>query len=305
MPPRGGALIIGKRRMALAGVLFALPSIIGLMLFVVIPMVSSLVLSFTDYRIVNTPKFIGFDNYTRLFDGKDPYFYNSLWVTFKYVILRVPLGLLFSFIVALLLNQEFIKGKSIFRTIFYLPVIVPAVASSMIWIWLFSPDLGLINNVLSALHLPTFNWLDSEVMVVPSIVLMSLWGIGSTVIIFLAGLQGVPRSLYEAATVDGAGAWTKFRNITVPMMTPIIFFNLIMGSIGAFQVFTEALIMTQGGPNNASLFYNYYIYREAFQFGEMGHASAIAWILFLIILAVTAIFFRTSKAWVFYESEVN
>lgn len=274
------------------------------MLFVVIPMVSSLVLSFTDYRIVNKPQFIGFDNYTRLFDGTDPYFYKSLWVTFKYVILRVPLGLIVSFLVALLLNQDFIRGKSIFRTIFYLPVIVPAVASSMIWIWLFSPDLGLINNVLSSLNLPTFNWLDSEVMVIPSIVIMSLWGIGSTVIIFLAGLQGVPRSLYEAATVDGAGSFRKFRNITIPMMTPIIFFNLIMGSIGAFQVFTEALIMTQGGPNNASLFYNYYIYREAFQFGEMGHASAIAWILFLIILAITGLFFRTSKAWVFYESEV-
>jgi multiple sugar transport system permease protein len=174
----------------------------------------------------------------------------------------------------------------------------------MIWIWLFSPDLGLLNSFLEALHLPTILWLDSETTVIPSIVFMSLWGIGSTVIIFLAGLQGVPRSLYEAATVDGAGVLRKFRAITIPMMTPIIFFNLIMGSIGAFQVFTEALIMTQGGPNNASLFYNYYIYREAFQFGEMGHASAIAWILFVIILIITGIFFKTSKSWVFYESEV-
>ncbi|MGE7826991.1 carbohydrate ABC transporter permease [Paenibacillus sp. NPDC093718] len=273
-------------------------------MFVMLPMIASLLLSFTDYRIVNTPKFIGFTNYTRLFDGTDPYFYNSLWVTFKYVILRVPLGLVFSFVAAFLLNMGFIRGKSVFRTIFYLPSIVPAVASSMIWLWLFSPDLGLFNSFLEALNLPTLDWLYSEQTVVPSIVLMSLWGMGSTIIIFLAGLQGVPRSLYEAAIVDGAGAIRKFRHITIPMMTPIIFFNLIMGSIGAFQVFTEALIMTQGGPNNASLFYNYYIYRQAFQFGEMGQASAIAWILFIIILLVTVIFFRTSKSWVFYESEV-
>lgn len=293
-----------KTRAAAIGILFAMPSILGLLLFTALPMLSSFVLSFTDYRTVNTPKFIGFGNYTRLFDGTDPYFYQSLWVTFKYVVLRVPLGLAVSFMVALLLNQDFIKGKSVFRTIYYLPVIVPAVASSMIWIWLFSPDLGLLNSFLEALGLPTILWLDSEATVVPSIVLMSLWTVGSTVIIFLAGLQGVPRSLYEAATVDGAGVWRKFHSITIPMMTPIIFFNLIMGSIGAFQVFTEALIMTDGGPNNASLFYNYYIYREAFQFGEMGHASAIAWILFVIILIITGIFFKTSKSWVFYESEV-
>ncbi|MFC5469206.1 carbohydrate ABC transporter permease [Cohnella suwonensis] len=293
-----------RNRSAFIGIMFAMPGILGLLLFTAAPMLASLGLSFTDYRIVNTPKFIGLDNYTRLFDGTDPFFYKSLWVTFKYVILRVPIGLVVSFLVALLLNQEFIKGKSIFRTIYYLPVIVPTVAASMIWIWLFSPDLGLINSFLEKLHLPTIMWLDSEATVIPSIVLMSLWGIGSTVIIFLAGLQGVPRSLYEAATVDGAGVLRKFFNITVPMMTPIIFFNLIMGSIGAFQVFAQALIMTQGGPNNASLFYNYYIYREAFQFGEMGHASAIAWILFLIILIVTAVFFKSSKAWVYYESEV-
>lgn len=293
-----------RKRGAIIGILFALPGILGLFLFTAAPMIASLVLSFTDYRTVNTPKFIGFDNYTRLFDGTDPFFYKSLWVTFEYVILRVPLGLVVSFLVALLLNQDFIKGKSIFRTIYYLPVIVPTVAASMIWIWLFSPDLGLLNSFFEVLHLPKLMWLDSEATVVPSIVVMSLWGVGSTVIVFLAGLQGVPRSLYEAATVDGAGFFRKFIHITIPMMTPIIFFNLIMGAIGAFQVFAQALIMTQGGPNNASLFYNYYIYREAFQFGEMGHASAIAWILFTIILIVTGIFFKSSKAWVFYESEV-
>lgn len=276
----------------------------GLTLFTILPMVASLWLSFTDYRIVNKPAFIGLDNYVRLFDGTDPFFYNSLWVTFKYVALRVPLGLVFSFMAAFLLNMEFIRGKSAFRTIFYLPAIVPAVASSMIWIWLFSPDLGLFNSFLEALHLPTLNWLYAEETVVPSIVMMSLWGMGSTIVIFLAGLQGVPRSLYDAAIVDGAGALRKFWHITIPMMTPIIFFNLIMGSIGAFQVFTEAFIMTQGGPNNASLFYNYYIYRQAFQFGEMGQAAAIAWILFVIIMLVTVIFFRTAKSWVFYESEV-
>ncbi|SCY79233.1 carbohydrate ABC transporter permease [Alkaliphilus peptidifermentans] len=284
------------------GVLFALPVILGLIIFTIGPMIASLVLSFTNYRGTNAIEFIGFHNYIRLFNGEDVFFYKSLKVTFYYVILSVPLSLLSAFLVALLLNQDVIKGKALFRTIYYLPSIIPAVATSMIWMWLFNPDLGLINAALSFLRLPTSNWIYAEKTVIPSLVIMSLWSVGSTMVIFLAGLQSVPRSLYEAVVVDGGNVLHKFWYVTVPMMTPIIFFNLIMGCIGAFQAFTAAFIITEGGPNNASLFYNYYLYREAFQFGQMGHASAIAWILFVILVSITAVFFKWQKSWVYYES---
>lgn len=294
-----------SKREAKYGILFAMPAILGLLLFTIGPMIASFVLSFTDYRGVNSINFIGLHNYTRLFNGEDAFFAKSLGVTFYYAILSVPLSLIVAFIIALLLNQDYIKGKAVFRTIYYLPSIVPAVASSMIWLWLLNPDLGLVNHILSSLHLPTSNWIFSEKAVIPSLAIMSAWGAGSTMVIFLAGLQGVPRSLYEAIEVDGGNAFHKFRYITIPMMTPTIFFNLVMGSIGAFQAFTSAFIMTKGGPNNASLFYNFYLYREAFTVGEMGHACALAWILFVILVVVTSVYFKSANRWVYYESEAH
>lgn len=284
------------------GLLFASPAILGFLIFTLGPMVASLVLSFTDYAIVNNAKFIGLSNFKRLFDGTDPFFYKSLGVTSYYVLLSVPLSTVFAFCMALLLNNE-IKGRALFRTIFYLPSIVPVVASSMIWMWLLNPDLGMVNNVLRALNLPTSQWIFSETTVIPSLVIMSLWTTGGTMVIFLAGLQDIPTQLYEAIEVDGGNRKHKLLYITIPMMTPTIFFNLVMGFIGGFQVFSQAFVMTQGGPNNASLFYVFYLYREAFTFSRMGSACAIAWILFIIITILTVIIFKTSKSWVYYEGE--
>ena len=223
-------------------------------------------------------------------------------VTTYYALLSVPAGIVFAFLLALLLNQK-IKGLAFFRTVFYLPSIVPVVASSMIWMWILNPDLGLINNVLRFLHLPTSQWIFSETAVIPSLVLMSLWATGGTMVIFLAGLQDIPMQLYEAIDVDGGNKIHKLIYITVPLMTPTIFFNLVMGFIGGFQVFSQAFVMTQGGPNNASLFYVFYLYREAFTFSKMGSACAIAWVLFIIITIFTVVIFKTSNSWVYYEGE--
>jgi multiple sugar transport system permease protein len=264
-------------------------------------MIASLVLSLTDYNVFKEgTAFVGFDNYVRLFSGEDDLFYQSLGATFYFVLLRVPAVILISFAVALLLNMN-VKGRALFRTIIYLPSIVPAVASAMIWMWLLNPDLGLINTVLKWLHLPTSNWLYDESSVIPSVVLTTLWGIGGTVIIFLAGLSGIPKQYYEAIDVDGGGWYSKLRHITIPMVTPTLFFNTIMTIIGSFQVFNEAYILTDGGPNNKSLFYVFYLWRTGFRDTEMGYASALAWVLFVIILFFTYLVFKSSKSWVYYE----
>ncbi|CAM4496979.1 multiple sugar transport system permease protein [Paenibacillus endophyticus] len=285
------------------GLLFTSPAIIGFIIFTLGPMIASMVLSFTDYSVFkDQTSFIGFDNYKTLFSGEDEFFYKSLGVTFYFVALRVPAVILLSFFIALLLNMN-VKGRAIFRTIIYLPSIVPAVASAMIWMWLLNPDLGLVNSVLRWFHLPESDWLYSEQSVIPSVVLTTLWGIGGTVIIFLAGLSGIPRQYYEAIEVDGGGWYSKLRHITIPMVSPTIFFNTIMTIIGSIQVFNEAYILTQGGPNNKSLFYVFYLWRTGFRDTEMGYASALAWVLFIIILFFTFIVFRTSKSWVYYEGE--
>lgn len=284
----------------IAGILFSMPVILGFLIFTIGPMVASLALSFTDYRITGDTQFVGIENYRRMFSGEDPFFYKSLSVTSYYVFLSVPAGIIFSFIIAMLMNQE-IKGKALFRTIFYLPTIVPVVASSLVWIWLLNPDFGLVNGLLRSLGLPTSKFLFSEKTVIPSLVVMSLWGTGSQMVIFLAGLQGIPRHLYEAFDVDGGNFLQRFFYITLPMMTPTIFFNLVMGLIGGFQVFGQALIMTNGGPNNASLFYVFYMYREAFMNSKMGYACSIAWVLFIIICIFTVISFKSSNSWVYSE----
>ena len=289
-----------SKREAVQGILFASPAILGFLIFTLGPMIASLIMSFTDYAIVNDVKFIGFQNYKDLFDGTDPFFYKSLKVTTYFVFLSVPVNILFAFMVALVMNQP-IKGKALLRTVYYLPSIVPVIATSVIWLWILNPDLGLVNNVLRSLHLPTSQWIFSERAVIPSLVIMGLWSTGNIMVIFLAGLQDIPRQLYEAIEVDGGNATHKLIHITIPMMTPTIFFNLVMGFIWGFQTFTQAYVMTQGGPNNASLFYVFYLFREAFTLSQMGSACAIAWILFVIIVFLTAIIFKTSKKWVYYE----
>lgn len=284
----------------IAGWMFALPAILGFVLLTGGPMVVSLILSFTDYHVAAPPEWIGADNYINLLSGKDPFFYKSLFVTVYYVILSVPLQMLFSFFMALVLNRK-IKGRGIFRAIFYMPTVIPSVAISTIWLWLLNPDMGLINNILRSLHLPTSLWIYSEKTVIPSLAMMSVWVSGASMVIFLAGLQGIPSHLYEAVEIDGGNAFHKFKYITLPMMTPTIFFNTVMAIINGFQEFTSVFVMTNGGPNDSSLMLAFYLYREAFKFQKMGNASAVAWLIFLIIGVLTLIMFRSSNHWVYYE----
>ncbi|MGC4938844.1 carbohydrate ABC transporter permease [Kribbella sp. DT2] len=282
------------------GVLLALPAIIGFVAFTLAPMIASLVISLTDWTIGGKPSFVGLANYKRMFTADDS-FYKSLWATLYYTLGAVPLLLIVAFAVALLLNQP-VRGQAVFRVIYYLPAIVPIVANSMLWIWLFNPDFGLLNTMTEKAGLPRSQWIFDESTAIPSLILMSVWGFGNVAVIFLAGLQGVPRQLYEAISVDGGGAWRRFRHITLPMMTPTIFYSLVTGVIGALQVFVQAAVMTEGGPNDSTLFYIYYLYRTAFTNNEMGYASALAWILFLVIMAVTVVLFRNSSRWVYYEA---
>ncbi|RKP48062.1 sugar ABC transporter permease [Cohnella endophytica] len=302
-PARGKSIRSRERKALLYGLLFTLPATLGFILFTAGPMIASFILSLTDYNVFKSrTNFIGFDHYAVLLSGKDELFTKSLGVTFYYVVLKVPVTILISFAIALLLNMN-VKGRSIFRTIIYLPNIVPAVATSIIWMWLLNPDLGLVNTALSWLHLPTGQWLYAEGSVIPSVVITTLWGIGGTVVIFLAGLSGIPDQYYEAIEVDGGGWRHKLLHITIPMISPTLFFNTVMTLIGSFQVFSEAYILTQGGPNNASLFYLFYLWRTAFRDTEMGYASALAWIMFAIILVFTLLVFRTAKSWVYYEGD--
>jgi multiple sugar transport system permease protein len=286
------------RREALAFYGFISPWIIGFICFTGGPIIASLYFSLTNYTLLSSPHYIGLGNYTALFN--DPLFSTSLYNTFYYTVFFVPLGIIFSFMLALLLNQK-VGGLAAYRTVYYLPSIVPAVANSILWIWLLNPQWGLINTVLRMVGIEGPGWLTSEVWSKPAIILMSLWGVGSWVIIFLAGLQGVPEQYYEAAEVDGATTLARFFHITLPLMTPTIFFTLITGIIGALQVFTQAYIMTNGGPVNSTLFYSLYLFRNAFNYLKMGYAAAMAWILFVIILILTIIQFRLAQRWVFYE----
>jgi multiple sugar transport system permease protein len=292
-----GALVRSETRW---GYFFIMPCILGLIFFAFGPMIFSIYISLCNWDVINPVKFTGITNYLTAF--KDPLLPQSLRVTFYYSIMSIPLGLIVTFLLANLLNTG-VKGMSLFRTIYYIPAIVPTVASSALWMNLFSVQYGLINNVLKLMNLPTFQFLNSRSQVIPSMVIMSVWGAGSGVIIYLAGLQGISKTLYEAAEIDGAGAFRRFFHITIPMMTPLIFFNFLMGIIGGLQTFGSAYIMTNGGPANASLFISILIYRSAFSYFRMGYAAALSWILFAIIAILTAVVFRTSNSWVFYESK--
>ncbi len=281
------------------GLLLGLPAMLGFAIFTIGPMVASGWISLTDWNIYGDASFIGLDNYQEMLT-EDPLFFKSLWVTLYYTFASVPLVLLVAFGAALLLNAD-VRGKSIFRTIFYLPVLVPLIANTILWTWLFNPDFGLFNSSLEQLGLPTSLWLYDERTVIPSLILMAVWGFGNATVIFLAGLQGVPAHLYEAVEVDGGGILDKLRHVTIPMMTPTIFFNLVLGMIGSFQAFAEAYAMTNGGPNNSSLFYVFYLYRTAFTESRMGYASALSWVLFVVILLFTVLIFRSARSWVYYE----
>lgn len=287
-----------RQREAIRGYLFISPWIIGLILFTVGPILASLVLSFTNWDLLGTPEWVGTEQYTRLFT--DRLFWQSLKVTGTYALLTVPTGMIFSLLLALLLNQK-VRGLSIFRTIYYLPAVVSGVAVSILWGWIFNPSYGILNAFLGTFGVPPQNWLNNSQWVLPSLALMSLWSVGGGMVIYLAGLQNVPKEYYEAASIDGAGSWAKFRKITLPLMTPVLFFDLIVRTIGSFQTFTQAQILTDGGPGSASLFYVLYIYRNGFRYFDMGYASALAWVLFIIVLLLTILQFGLARRWVYYE----
>lgn len=289
-----------RKREALFGYIFLSPWLIGFLVFLVGPMIASVYLSLTEYKMISPPVWIGLANYERMFS--DQFVWRSLRVTATYTAFAVPMGLTAAMAVAVLLNQK-IVASGIFRTIFYLPSVISGVAVALVFSWIFNYRFGILNFFLSLVGIEGPNWLGSPRYALWAFVIMSLWGIGGNVVIYLAGLQGVPASLHEAATIDGATAWTRFWKITLPLITPVILFTLVMGVIGTFQTFTQAYIMTGGGPANATLFYLLYLYRNAFNWFEMGYASALAWLLFIIILILTIIMWTTSARWVYYEGE--
>ena len=287
-------------RRNLDGWLFASPWLIGFLLWTVGPMLGSLVISFTNWDLITSPEFVGAQNFKTMLT--DDLVWKSLQVTTVYALASVPLHILFGFTLAWFLNAN-IRGQRFYRTAFYLPSVLSGVAVALLWRWLFSTEFGLFNTLLGAVGIVGPSWLGDPRWALPSLVLMSLWGVGAGAIIYLAGLQGIPTDLYEAADVDGASGWTKVWRITLPMMTPVLFFQLVTGFIAALQVFTQAFIMTNGGPNNATLFYLLYLYRNAFEYFRMGYACALAWVLFIYILGLTLILWRTSDSWVYYEGD--
>ncbi len=289
------------------GYAFIAPWLLGFLLLTAGPMAVSVYLSGTSWTMLSSPIPLGLSNYSTIL-ADDSLFVTSLLNTLYYVAFSVPLGLLIALLLALLLHQR-VKGIGVFRTLFFLPSITNLVAISMLWLWIFNPEYGLLNSMLSLAGIRGPLWLQSESWAKPSLILMSLWGVGGTMMVFLAALQGIPEELYEAANLDGAGGFRRFIHITLPMISPAMLFNLTMGIIGSFQVFTQAYVMTgtaqpgsEGGPNNATLFVVLYLYKKAFQEFRMGYASALAWILFALILAVTLFQLRMAKRWVHYEA---
>ncbi|RIK28721.1 MAG: spermidine/putrescine ABC transporter permease [Chloroflexi bacterium] len=290
-----------ERRNQLLGLLFISPWLIGFIFLAVIPLAMSLYYSFTRYDLIGEPRFIGAENYVRLFTN-DPDFWTVIWNTFYYVLLGVPLGAAVAFFIANLLNTD-VQGRAVFRSIIYIPAIVPAVCTAMVWLFLLNTQYGAVNGILKTFEMPTIPFLSSPDLSKPTLVMIYVWAQGAAVVIYLAALQDVPRSLYEAATVDGANAWHKFWNVTVPLCTPVILFNTIIGLITAFQEFTLPWLLTQGGPMKSTELYVMSLYRNAFIQLSMGKASAMAWILLVIILVFTMILFSTSARWVYYGGE--
>ncbi len=299
-----------EKRNLMTGLLFISPWLVGFLCFSVYPVIIGFYYSFCRYNIIRPPRWIGLQNYIELFT-QDPYFYKSLYNTFFITAFGLPLGLAFAFFLAVMLNAK-VKGQSIFRTIFYLPSIVPVVATSILWVWILNPEYGLINAVLRWFGLDGPGWLTDPFWSKPALILTGLWGVGGTMIIFLAGLQQTPIELYEAALVDGAGRRHQLWHITIPSISPLILFNVIMGIIGSFQYFTQVFIMTgggagdkqviAGGPEGSTLVYALYLYQQAFNNFSMGYASAMAWVLFLIIALIVTATIRSS-VWVHYGED--
>ena len=302
---------------AIWGYVFLSPWLLGMIFFIGGPIVASFILAFFKWDLITSPEFVGLDQWKHMFffhkdaitgatAANDPRFWKSLWNTFYYTMLAVPLYIIGSVAVALLMNQKW-KTVRILRTIYYLPSVTAGVASAIIWMWLFNPDFGLINYGLSLLGIEGPLWLASETWSKPALVIMSVWGVGANMIIYLAGLQGIPRQLYEAAEIDGAGMMQKFFHVTLPMLTPVIFFNLIMSLVWSFQIFTQVYVMTggQGGPADSTMVMVLYIYQNAFSFNRMGYGAALAWFFFVLIMAFTLLQFKIAGGWVHYEGELK
>lgn len=289
-----------RRREALAGVLFVSPWIVSLLVFTAYPVLATFYLSMTNYDVISSPQWVGFQNYQAMLTN-DPDFWKSLGNTAYYTLISVPAGLIAALGLALVLNMR-AKGIGVYRTIFYLPALVPPVATALVFMLLFNTD-GLANTFLVFLHLPRQDWLLDPHLSRPVLIVMSLWGVGAATLIFLAGLQEVPQSLLESASLDGAGPWQRFRHVILPMLSPIILFNLIMGIISSFQVFTQAILLggTDGEPLGSTLMLMVLIYRNAFRYFSMGYAEALAVVLFLLILLLTLVIFLSSRLWVHYE----
>jgi multiple sugar transport system permease protein len=277
------------------------PWLAGFLLFVLGPMVASLFISFTKWDLLSPLKFVGLQNYEKMFT-RDPLFWQSLKVTAIYTCVYVPMELAGGLVLALLMNQK-LRFVGVFRTIYYLPSVLPGVAFVVLWMWILHPDVGLINTLLSYIGIEGPRWLADPNWALPALLMMSLWGLGRSMVIYLASLQGIPQHLYEAVAIDGANAWHSFWKITLPMLTPTIFFNLVLSVISTFQTFTSAFVATDGGPLDSTLFYVLYLFRQAFQYFNMGYASALAWILFVVILVLTLLIVRSSGRWVYYEGE--
>ncbi|HEY64698.1 MAG TPA: sugar ABC transporter permease [Caldilineae bacterium] len=277
------------------------PWLIGLLLFTGGPLIASLVMSFTNWTGLTTREWIGLQNYQKLFFG-DRLFWVVLKNTFYYGFASVCLGTIGALLAAILMNQK-VPGIEVFRTLYYLPSVTSGVAIAILWVWLFNPQVGLVNYLLSLVGIKGPQWLGSQRWAMPALILMSLWGIGGNMIILLAGLQGIPEYLYEAVRIDGGNKWHEFIHVTLPMLSPVLFYVIVISIIQSFQIFTNVYVMTRGGPGTATLVYVMYLYQNAFEYLKMGYASAMAWILFVIILGLTWLQFKASKYWVYYEFE--
>ncbi|MEA3406743.1 MAG: sugar ABC transporter permease [Chloroflexota bacterium] len=295
-----------ERRHTIYGYVFLSPWIVGFLAFTAVPIVASIVLSFTRYSVLRAPEFIGLRNWRHALLGGDYLMWPSIGRSFYYALISVPTGLVLSLLLAVLLNQN-LRVTAMWRTFFFLPSLTPSVATAFVWRWLMNSEMGIFRMVFDAVGLPMPNWLGSTEWALPSLAIISLWGSvgGSGMIIFLAGLQDIPAELLEAAEIDGAGRWRKFRSITLPLLSPVIFFNLVMGIIGALRVFGLAFVATGGGPAHATYFISLHIYNTAFIYFDMGYAAAVSWILAAIVIALTILQFSLSERWVFYQGEVR
>jgi multiple sugar transport system permease protein len=289
------------------GLMFLSPWLIGLVVFTALPIVASFVLSFTDFNLLHPAdfRFVGLDNYGRMWNElmNDGAAGKSLGVTARFALMSVPVTIGLALGVALLVNRKLLAGKPVFRTLFFMPILIPLVASTIVWQGFLNGSTGWLGQILRSFGLPSPDWFNDPSWALPGLVLLGTWGIGNMMLIFLAGLQGVPTELYEAVKIDGGGPWARFRHVTLPMISPVLFYNILISIIGVSQYFTQAYVLDPGGnglPGGSTLFYNMNLYKEGWSYNEMGYASALAWLMMLIVVVAALLLFRTSARWVFY-----